>query len=87
MHVHRDGIRSAYFSDQMKGCIPTSRNKRRFKWGLEAMSASLLQMRKDIVDLDISKDLGTLDEDLMDLRTKGLQNLRIFFEQYITGQL
>ena len=87
MCVHRDGIRSAYFSDQMRGSRQTNRNKRRFKWGLEAMSASLLQMRREITDLDISKDLETLDEDLLDLRSKGLANLKTFFQQYITGPL
>ena len=50
------------------------------------MSASLLQMWQGL-DLESFKDLGNLDEDLLQLRNKGLQNLKIFFQQYITGKL
>ena len=50
------------------------------------MSASLLQMR-NLVDLDKETELGDLDTDLLDLRGKGLGNLRTFFQQYIAGKI
>ena len=50
------------------------------------MSASLLQMRS-LGDLDKETDLGDLDADLLDLRGKGLRNLRTFFQQYIASKI
>ena len=84
--LYRARIRSAYFSDVQKGNIPTKRNKRRFKFVLEAMSSSVVQLRQgNILDLERESDLGDLDLDLLAIKSKGLANLKIFFLQYIAG--
>ena len=81
----RDGIRSAHFSDTLRGG-PTKRNKRRFRFGLEALSSSLVQMRRgDTLDLGSDVGLVDLDEDLLNIQAKGLANLKIFFLDYVKG--
>ena len=49
------------------------------------MSSSIVQMRRDVIDLESGSDLGDLDEDLLNIRKKGISNLKTFFMQYIAG--
>ena len=82
----RNGIRSAHFTDMLKKETPTKRNKRRFKFDLEAMSSSLVQMwRGDVLDLQSEVDLADLDEDLLKIKSKGLTNMMTFVLEYIAG--
>ena len=86
-HFCRSGIRSAHFSDTQKGPVTTKRNKRRFRFKLETMASTLAQMRRgDVLDLDKEVDLAELDEDLLHIREKGIQNLKSFFLEYISGE-
>ena len=38
-----------------------------------------------MIDLESGSDLGDLDEDLLNIRKKGISNLKTFFMQYIAG--
>ena len=42
--------------------------------------------RGDVLDLDKEVDLAELDEDLLHIRDKGIQNLKSFFLEYISGE-
>ena len=50
------------------------------------VAPSIVQMRRgDVIDLESGSDLGDLDEDLLNIRKKGISNLKTFFMQYIAG--
>ena len=38
-----------------------------------------------MVDLESGSDLDDLDEDLLNIKQKGISNLKTFFLQYIAG--
>jgi hypothetical protein len=43
-------------------------------------------MRSGFADLESECGLGGLDEDLLEIRNKGLRNLKTFFEHYVAGR-
>jgi hypothetical protein len=52
---------------------------------LETMASSLVQMRGDL-NLEMEADLGELDEDLLNIKEKGILNMKTFFLEYIEGE-
>ena len=41
--------------------------------------------RGNVLDLEKEAELGELDEDLLNIRQKGMSNLKFFVSEYITG--
>ena len=81
--VFQEGIRSSYHSDHHN---PTRRGKRFFKWELEVKSSCLILMKNEnFIRVGEMKDLGELDDDLLQIEEKGLSNLQHFYSNYVSG--